>query len=184
MSKILELDIVLQGSKPKIWRRVLVPEGFSFHHLHYTIQLAMGWTDSHLYQFITGRNQRYIGVPFDDDFGEMEDSRKIKIKSLLNAPKDKILYEYDFGDSWKHIVEVKKVHQAEKGKKYPVLIGGAMACPPEDCGGIWGYQELVENLKMKGTDEYEELVEWLGGEFDPNEFDMAKINEMILTFLK
>ncbi len=176
MSKILELDIVLQGSKPKIWRRVLVPDDMNFYELHFVIQFAMGWTHSHLHQFIVGRYQRRIGIPFEDD-EEMEDSRELKINSILNAPKSKIVYEYDFGDSWEHLVEVKKLHEPEAGKTYPVLIGGKMACPPEDCGGIWGYQDLVEKMKQKGTDEYEELVEWLGGEFDPEEFDMDEINE-------
>lgn len=181
MSKILELEIVLQGSKPKIWRRVLVPANMNFHELHYIIQFSMGWTHSHLHQFVVGNNQRRIGIPFEDDFDEMEDSRKIKINSLLKAPKDHIIYEYDFGDDWKHIVEVKKVHLPEKSKKYPLLIGGAMACPPEDCGGIWGFQDLVENMKRKGSKEYKELVEWLGKEFIPEEFDLEEINQEFFT---
>ncbi len=184
MSKILELDIVLQGSKPKIWRRVLVPEDMTFHDLHYIIQFAMGWTHSHLHQFIVGKYQRRIGIPFDDDFDEMEDSREIKINSILNVPKAKIVYEYDFGDGWEHIVEVKKLHESEAGKTYPLLFGGAMACPPEDCGGIWGYQDLVEKMKQKGTEEYEDLVEWLGGEFDPEEFDMDKFNKLYFKNFK
>ena len=178
MSKILELDIVLQDSKPKIWRRVLVPDNMNFHELHYIIQFAMGWTHSHLHQFLVGSYERRIGIPYgDDDFDELEDSRNIKINSILNVPKDKIVYEYDFGDGWEHLVEVKKVHEPEKGKSCPVLIGGAMACPPEDCGGIWGYLDLVKAMKKKGSDEYEELVEWLGGEFDPQAFDMDEINK-------
>ncbi len=178
MTKILELDITLKDSKPKIWRRVLVPEDMNFHELHYVIQFAMGWSHSHLHQFIVGRYQRCIGIPFgDDDFDEKEDSREIKINAILNAPKAKIVYEYDFGDGWEHLVEVKKLHEPEAGKTYPVLIGGKMACPPEDCGGIWGYLDLVETMKKKGTDEYEEMVEWLGGELDPTEFDMDEINK-------
>ncbi len=104
-------------------------------------------------------------------------SSELKINAILNMPKSKIVYEYDFGDSWEHIVEVKKLKEPEAGKTYSLLIGGAMACPPEGCGGIWGYQDLVEKLKQKGTDEYEELVEWLGGELDPEEFDMDEINK-------
>ncbi|MEZ4926239.1 MAG: plasmid pRiA4b ORF-3 family protein [Saprospiraceae bacterium] len=177
MSKILEIDIELHRSKPKIWRRVLVPDSMTFHKLHYTIQFAMGWTNSHLHQFALGKNERTIGIPHEDDFSKVEDSRKIKINSLLKAPKDKILYEYDFGDGWEHIVELKKVHEPENGKRYPVLIGGAMACPPEDCGGIWGYQSLVKTMAKKNSKEYKELVEWLGGEFDPEKFDPKEINE-------
>jgi hypothetical protein len=186
MSKILELDITLQGSKPKIWRRVLVPDDMNFLELHYIIQFAMGWTNSHLHQFVVGNYERSIGVPYEDDFdfGETEDSRNIKINTLLNAPKDKIIYEYDFGDSWEHLIEVKKVHEPEPGKKYPVLTAGAMACPPEDCGGIWGYQDMVKELKKKNSKEYEELLEWLGGEFDPEEFDVDEINEEYFKHFK
>jgi hypothetical protein len=184
MSKILELDIVLQGSKPKIWRRVLVPDNTTFHALHYVIQFAMGWTNSHLYQFVVGRGEYYIGVPSEDDFYEVEDSRKMKINTLLNEPKDKITYEYDFGDSWEHLVEVKKVHEPEKGKTYPVLIAGAMACPPEDCGGIWGYQDLVGKMKNKDSEEYEDLVEWLGDDFDPEEFEMDLFNRAFFKNFK
>ena len=184
MSKILELDIILRDSKPNIWRRVLVPDNMTFLELHYIIQFAMGWTNSHLHHFVVGNYDRRIGIPFEDDFEEVEDGRKVKINALLNAPKDKIKYEYDFGDSWVHLLEVKKVHDPEEGKKYPVLIGGAMACPPEDCGGIWGYQDLVEKLKRKNSQEYKELVEWLGGEFDPEAFDMDEINKAYLKNFK
>jgi hypothetical protein len=180
MSKILELDITLSASKPKIWRRVLVPADLTFHELHYVIQFSMGWTNSHLHQFIVGRHDRCIGMSFDDEFDddmEMEDGRKVNISELLNAPKDKIKYEYDFGDGWEHIIEVKKVLQPEAGKKYPIVTGGAMACPPEDCGGIWGYANLVETTKKKDTDEYEEMLEWLGEEFDPADFNMESINK-------
>lgn len=178
MSKILELDITLKGSKPKIWRRVLVPATMSFHELHYVIQFAMSWRHSHLHQFVVGKHQRHIGIPFEeDDFDEMEDSRDIAINTILNAPKAKIVYEYDFGDGWEHLVEVKKIHEPEAGKSYPVLIGGKMARPPEDCGGIGGYLDLVEAMKHKGTEAYEEMVEWLGKEFDPTAFDMDEINE-------
>ena len=177
MSKILELDIILRDSKPKIWRRVLVPDNMTFLELHYIIQFAMGWTNSHLHQFVVGNYDRRIGIPYEDDFEEMEDGREVKINSLLNAPKDKILYEYDFGDSWAHLIEVRQVHEPEPGKKYPVLTGGAMACPPEDCGGIWGYQDLVKELKKKNSREYEELLEWLGGEFDPEAFDINETNK-------
>ena len=183
MSKILELDITLQGSKPKIWRRVLVPADLNFHELHYVIQFSMGWTNSHLHQFIVGRHDRCIGMPFDDGFDdmEMEDGREVNISELLANPKDKIKYEYDFGDGWDHLVEVKKVHEPEAGKHYPVVIGGAMACPPEDCGGVWGYADLVETMKKKGTKKYKEMLEWLGQDFDPEEFDMEGINEAYFT---
>jgi len=177
MSNILELEIVLIGTKPKIWRRVLVQDDLTFHELHYAIQFAMPWTDSHLYQFFEGKRRRAIGIPHEDDFEDLEDSRELILASLLKAPKDSILYLYDFGDNWEHQVTVVKVHEPEQGAKYPWVIDGAMACPPEDCGGIWGFEELLDTLKNKKSKEYKELLEWLGEEFDPKAFDKDSINE-------
>lgn len=178
MNKILEIDITLQGSNPKIWRRVLIPANLNFRELHYVIQFSMGWTNSHLHQFIVGRRDRCIGIRLEDGFDdtEMEDGREVNISELLANPKDKITYEYDFGDGWEHLVEVKKVLEPELGKHYPVVIDGAMACPPEDCGGIWGYADLVETMKKKGTKKYKEMLEWLGEDFEPQAFEMAEIN--------
>lgn len=178
MSKILELDITLKGSKPAIWRRVLVPADLTFRELHYVIQFAMGWTNSHLHQFVVGRYERCIGCLLEDGFdsAEMEDGRKVAMSEVLTKPEDKIDYEYDFGDGWEHLLKVKKVHEAEAGKYYPVLIGGARACPPEDCGGIPGYVNLVNIMKKKSGSAYKEMAQWLGKDFDPEAFDMEEIN--------
>ena len=176
MSDILELDITLKGSKPKIWRRVLVPSDFIFHELHYIIQFAMGWTSSHLHQFITGKNDIYIGIPHEDDWIELVDSRKTKLSEYLGQPKDKVVYEYDFGDSWEHEVVVKEVLAKETGRSYPICTDGKGACPPEDVGGVWGYADLLEKLKKSGTDEYEEMLQWLGDDFDPEKLDLEGTN--------
>lgn len=176
MSDILEIEITLKGSKPKIWRRVLVSSDSLFHELHYIIQFAMGWTNSHLHQFITGKNDIYIGIPSEDDWIELEDSRIIKLSEYLSRPKDKMVYEYDFGDSWQHEVVVKKVLAKETSRFYPVCTDGKGACPPEDVGGVWGYADLLEKLKKTGTDEYEEILEWLGNDFSPEKFDLEGTN--------
>jgi Plasmid pRiA4b ORF-3-like protein len=176
MNEIIELEIALRGYKPKISRRVLVRKNSTFHELHYVIQFAMGWTNSHLYQFKVGRSQ-YIGLPHPDDYEEMVDSRKLKISSLLSEPKNKVVYEYDFGDSWEHDVVVKKMHAAKPGEKYPVLIAGKLACPPEDCGGVWGYADLLETLKNPKSEDYEDMLDWVGGEWDPEAFDAEEINQ-------
>ena len=177
MSKILELDITLRGSKPKIWRRVHVPADLTFHDLHYVIQFAMGWTNSHLHQFEVGRGQEYIRPPLEEDWDEPTDSRKTPISEHLAAIKEKITYSYDFGDSWEHEVVVKKVLETDPKKHYPLLVAGERACPPEDCGGIWGYAEILETLKKPGSDNYEDWIEWLGEDFDPAEFNLEEIND-------
>ncbi len=188
MRQILELDITLRDAKPKIWRRLLVDSSMNFLELHYAIQFGMGWTNSHLHQFLADRGNRYIGIPHEDDMMDIEDGRNMKIGDLLRAPKDKIIYEYDFGDGWEHVVEVKKVHAPEAGKKYPTLIGGKGACPPEDCGGVWGYADLLETMKKPGTKAYKEMAEWLGLEegetFDPEAFDFEDVNKTLFDDFK
>ncbi len=185
MNEILEIEINLKDSQPKIWRRVLVSKHGSFHELHYIIQFAMGWSHSHLYRFETPDGQE-IGIPFPP--GEWEppnDSRKTKISAYLNQPPDSVMYEYDFGDGWQHELVVVDVHPVAVGESYPALIGGEMACPLEDSGGVWGYADMVKTFKsFKGTDEEEEWVTWTGEAFDPDAFDLGKINEAFFKNFK
>ena len=178
MPKILELDIVLKDVKPKMWRRILIPDNKSFHELHFAIQFAMGWSGEHLYHFIVGRFIRFIGYRLEDgsDPDVLENARTVAISTLLNSPEDSILYQYDFGDCWEHQVTVRNIHPKEKGRKYPVLVAGARACPPEDVGGILGYSELLYAMKKKDSEDYKMFVDWLGGPFDPKEFDKDSIN--------
>ncbi len=185
MANILELDITLKNSKPKIWRRVHIPADLTFHELHYVIQFAMGWTHSHLHQFEVGKRQEYIRPPREEDWDEeATDSRETKISKHLAAAKDKITYEYDFGDGWDHEILIKKVLQADPKQHYPMLVAGERACPPEDCGGVWGYADMLEKLKKPGTAEYEEITEWIGEDFDPEEFDLEEINEAFFKNFK
>jgi Plasmid pRiA4b ORF-3-like protein len=177
MSLILELDITLKSSKPKIWRRVHVPSSLTFHKLHEVIQKAMGWHDYHLYVFELDRYSS-IGIPSDDDWEEVIDSRKLKIGDYFQQVKDKIVYEYDFGDSWEHNVVLKKMLDADPNVTYPIVTAGAMACPPEDCGGIWGYTELLDVIKDPSDEKHEDILEWLGGEFDPGYFNLEELNKV------
>jgi hypothetical protein len=177
MSKILELEISLKSSKPKIWRRVHVPATHTFHQLHEVIQHAMGWMGHHLYAFQLNRYSS-IGIPSADDWEEVQDSRKIKIGGYFQAPKDKIVYEYDFGDSWEHNVSLKKILAADPKITYPIVTAGAMACPPEDCGGIWSYQELIGLSNKPDSEEFQDFLELVGEDFDPTHFDLNEVNEM------
>lgn len=177
MPNILELDIALKHIVPKISRRVLVDSSRTLEHLHEVIQAAMGWYNCHLFQFMpSGRNGSYYGIPHPDFGEDMLDARKAKISKFLAAPTDKILYEYDFGDSWEHLVTVKKVHDPEPGRKYPVCLSGKRNCPPEDCGGPWGYGALLEALADPKHPEHEDMMDWTGGDFDAELFDLALVN--------
>ncbi len=174
---IYQLKVTLRGSKPPIWRRIQVPSDIRLGKLHQVLQIAMGWTDSHLHQFITAEG--YYGTP-DPDFGmDVRSERTVPLNRVLQAPKDKIIYEYDFGDSWEHEVLLEKVLEPDPAVRYPICLTGKRACPPEDCGGIWGYAELLETLASPDHPEHESILEWVGEDFDPEAFDPAEVNSRL-----
>jgi hypothetical protein len=123
-------------------------------------------------------------MPGDDTWGEMNnvDYKKIRVSGLLKKEKEKIVYEYDFGDGWEHDVLLEKILPVDEKFKFPVCLEGKMACPPEDCGGVWGYSDLLEILKQPKHEEYDNMIEWLGGEFDPEHFDIEAVNKILKKF--
>jgi len=154
---IYELKVQLQGVEPPIWRNIRVPSKTHLSKLHRILQLVMGWTDSHLHLFQVG----------DKLYGEPSTAG---IRSFV--------YEYDLGDSWRHDITLVGAAQAE-GKEETVCIAGARACPPEDCGGIPGYCDLLEKISDPQHEGYEDMVEWLGRKYDPEEFDLAEVNRAL-----
>ena len=177
-----QLKISLEGTKPPIWRRLLVTSDIKLDVLHLALQITMGWTNSHLHQFIS-RDRKFYGIK-DDDFAmdgfEMQDESTVRLSALLKTEKDSLIYEYDFGDSWTHKVTLEKILDFDPEKKLPYCVIGKRACPPEDCGGIWGYADLLTLLENPEHEEYEEMLEWLGGEFDPAYLDRREINQLLL----
>jgi hypothetical protein len=149
-------------TEPKVWRRLSVPAGISFARFHLVIQAAFGWHNCHLYSFSQKGygSPFFIGVPSPMDGTQTKDAKKIKLQQIFSEPKQKLVYIYDFGDDWLHTITLEKI--VEGHALNATLIKGIGACPPEDCGGPWGYKEL----KLKVTDpkhpEYGEMVEWLG----------------------
>lgn len=176
MNIVLELDITLLHTRPAIWRRVQVPPRLNFHELHCVVQLAMGWYNCHLYQFILGDRHEFMTLPSEFDWQTPIDSRTVLVGDYLADNGEKIAYEYDFGDGWMHEIKVRNVLDADPALSYPRLVAGERACPPEDCGGPWGFAELVEAMKKPRTKAYRELVEWLGEPFDPEAFDAEEVN--------
>jgi hypothetical protein len=171
---IYQLKITLEHIRPPIWRRIQVPGAVLLPHLHRLIQTVMGWEDAHLHAFRVG-NTSY-GQPDSDLNDWMQDERRVRLAQIAPAEKSKFRYEYDFGDDWHHIVVVEKISPVERGKIYPVCLTGKRACPPEDCGGPWGYSEFLEAISNPEHEQHEELLEWIGGEFDPEAFDVASVN--------
>ena len=174
---LLQFKIMLNGIRPPIWRRVLVPEGLSLSGLHDVIQEVMGWTDTHLHGF--HRNGERFGIPDSDFDGErVVDERTVTVKDLGLSVKDRLGYEYDFGDGWEHMLTVEKVLKTG-AYQTPVCLKGARSSPPEDCGGAWGYENLLKILKDPEHEEYEQWKMWLPKDFDPEHFDLAEVNSAL-----
>lgn len=180
--KIYQFRVTLKGIRPPIWRRIQVPGNYSFWDLHVAIQDAMGWFDYHLHSFEminpkTGFREE-IGIP-DDDFGAFDHDVmpgwERRISRYFTPENSKSLYTYDFGDNWEHEIRLEKILPPEKGIPYPRCIKGKRACPPEDCGGVWGYGDMLETLSDPEHEDYKDTVEWLGEVFDPEYFDLAEI---------
>ena len=179
--KIYQVQITLKGSRPRIWRRLLVPSDTLLSDFHMIIQTAMGWTNSHLHQFV--KDQTYYTVKMEDDMYWNDydniDYKGLKISDLLSKEKESMIYEYDFGDGWEHKIVLEKILPFDEEIKYPVCTAGKMNCPPEDCGGIWGYYNMLEVLQNPEDEEYEDYREWLGDDFDPEYFDKDRINRLL-----
>jgi Plasmid pRiA4b ORF-3-like protein len=174
---VYQVKVTLKGSKPPIWRRMQVTSETTLAQLHRILQRVMGWEGYHLYRFVVGG--REYGDPRMLEEMEGEDARKVTLATLVRGEKAKFLYEYDFGDSWDHELLVEKVLPAEAAKRYPVCLTGKRACPPEDCGGVWGYASFLEAIQDPQHPEHEEMVDWVGGEFDPEAFDLDEVNSAL-----
>jgi Plasmid pRiA4b ORF-3-like protein len=177
---VYQLKVVLLGSKPQIWRRLQVPGNANLGWLHAVLQIALGWTNSHLHHFLTAE-ARYANPHENDDLGfdTTPDRDENKFTLMQIAPEQGMIiaYEYDFGDSWEHELIVEKILPPDPAKATAAFcLDGARACPPEDCGGVWGYAELLKALKNPKHPEHRNMKEWIGGAFDAEAFDRAYIN--------
>jgi hypothetical protein len=171
---IYQLKITLQHIKPLIWRRVETDD-CPLDELHDIIQVSMGWDDEHMHVFeIDG--EQYACFEDADPY-EYRDSRKVRLSDLVEQGCLQFVYEYDFGDSWRHTVEIEKTLPPEPGVRYPRCVAGERGCPPEDCGGPWGYPDFLEAIQDPNEEEHEETLEWVGEEFDPEEFDPSGASE-------
>ena len=179
---VYQLKVTLLDSRPKIWRRFCVPANIRLSQLHKVLQRVMGWTDSHLHNFRHGHNVYQVPYPGFDDLdgpeGRNRDERRFTLASLIDSPRQKLLYEYDFGDGWEHEVVLEKILAAAPSQN-PICLGGENACPPEDSGGLIGYYRLIEILDDPKDPEHADLRDWIGGPFDPKAFDLAGVNRAI-----
>jgi hypothetical protein len=176
-TQLLQFKITLKNAPVPIWRRIQVLSNENFLDFHDYIQDFMGWENYHLFTFEQGRGS-YLIVDSKESLEEYGDdlATKVKLDKVFKAPKDKMLYMYDMGDGWEHEVLLEKILPVVAGEEYPICIAGKGKCPPEDCGGVWGYAKLLETLKNPQHPDYEDMCEWLGiengDEWDPNEFEL------------
>jgi hypothetical protein len=180
--RVYQFKITLEDIKPQIWRRIQVPENYSFWALHVAIQDSMGWQDYHLHNFsmLKPATGKMVNITFSD-----EDYRAFN-RSNLSCHREKIAkyfsvenrdadYIYDFGDNWEHSIMLEKILPVKEGTKYPLCTGGKRACPPEDCGGVPGYNDLLKILSNPRHPEYKSMLIWVGGKFDPEHFDPKEV---------
>lgn len=176
---LYQITVTLLDIHPPIWRRIQTPD-CTLETLHVVIQIAMGWENCHMHQFVVGKT--CYGIP-DDEFGigaETVDEAAVQLSQLAppNKRKLRFIYEYDFGDGWRHEVLVEKCPAPEPGAKFPRCVAGERAGPPEDIGGPWGYGELLEELKLPPRQREHPFFESCE-KLDPEKFSLDKINKSL-----
>lgn len=177
-NQIYRIKVTLTDVRPLVWRRLLVPAEMTLAQLHRVLQVAIGWTNSHLHCFeADGRCIGMVGV--EEDHPELEDERRVRLASVLPKKGAKLVYRYDYGDDWEHVIEVEEVTRPDRRLSYPLCVGGARACPPEDCGGAGGYENLLAVLASSEHEEHDDLLTWIGGHFDPDGFDANAVNRLL-----
>ncbi|MCC6176057.1 MAG: plasmid pRiA4b ORF-3 family protein [Chloroflexi bacterium] len=178
--RILQLKIVLRDTKHPVWRTVQVAGDVTLRQLHAILQLTMGWESAHLHEFrVDGVS---YGEPSDEFDTDVKDERRVRLAQVASEAGASLTYLYDFGDGWEHDVIVEKNLPPEPRVRYPLCLEGEGACPPEDVGGAWGYDEFLAAIHDPSNEQHDEMLEWVGGAFDPGRFDVRATNEAFDRF--
>ncbi len=165
---VISLKVTLRDSKPPIWRRLLMPGEMTLQDLHEAIQATMGWYGGHLHAFSLGGTE-YGDPEAEPDFA---DAAAMTLDRVVKSGAKKFTYTYDFGDDWEHIIVIEKPQAVVPGQYYPACVAGKRACPPEDCGGMPGYEQMLEIIANPKHPQHKDQMEWLGAPFDPEEFSV------------
>ena len=185
VNTLLQLKVTLGGSRPEIWRRLLVPADIKLSDLHVVLQTAMGWEECHLHCF-RHEDETYEPKAARKGLGfflpeRNKDESKVRLGDLVNTEGDWLVYDYDFGDGWEHEVRVEKVVPVGgAGTRRAICLAGERACPPEDCGGLPGFDHLLKVMANRKHPEHREMLEWLGERFDPKDFDATRVDADLL----
>ena len=177
--QVYQVKVTLHPTQPPIWRRILIPGSTTLLKLHDILQIVMGWENAHLHMFEV-RGLDYEN-PEEDETGVMGmvDEAKVKLNKIIHHERQRLRYIYDFGDSWDHTLVVEKILSAQESLRYPICLKGKRACPPEDVGGVWGYENFLKAIQDPEHDEHEDYLNWIGEEFDPDAFDLNAVNDRL-----
>lgn len=178
---IYQIKVILGGTRLPIWRRLPVPSGFTLEDLYSVVQAAMGWDDSHLHKFRIGQKRFGKSDPSEQLTGmdSINNERTTHPYTVLGKVSATAMYTYDFGDGWEHALVVEKMLLPDRGVAYPSCAGGKLQGPLEDCGGIPGYYHLLEAIRDPNHPEHQDLLDWVGGEYDPKVFSVDEINRRL-----
>lgn len=186
-SQIYQIKVFLNRIRPMIWRRILVSGDTTLSDLHDILQMVMGWENDHLHEFkIDGKiydhsdDWEFIDLGWEDSlWDDSLSEHKFTLSQLITREGQRFTYTYDFGDRWEHTLLVEKILPPQEGFRYPVCLKGARACPPEDIGGVWGYQYFLEAIRDPNHVDHEHYLEWYGGDFDPEAFNLEEVNNLL-----
>ena len=173
-----QVRIELLDVTPRVWRRVLIPEDLTLPRLNYIIQVCMGWTHSHLHEFVLAGNRYSTYDPdFADELKQLDEQRVVLCRAM--APESRCFdYIYDFGDNWHHVITVEDPYAGTTQQGLSLrCLAGENACPPEDVGGAGGYEDFLAAIADPTHEEHDQFLEWVGGSFDPTRFDLESVNE-------
>ncbi len=180
--RVYHFKITLKGINPPVWRTIQVPETYTFWDLHVAVQDAMGWQDCHLHDFAVhnpqAQTKERIGIPDDDAEFDLDilPGWDHNISDYFSTKNSTATYVYDYGDNWEHAVKFEKIVPRDKEKKYPRCIAGERACPPENCAGIYGYQQFLEAIMDPGHKSHEDFLQWAGADVEPERFSPNEVH--------
>lgn len=182
LRSVYQLKITLKYIRPPIWRRLLIASTTNLKEVHLVLQIVMGWKNRHLHDFTIDFDQ--YGEPDEEFFNTMKDESRFRLDQLLKNEKDKLTYHYDYGDGWEHDVLLEKILPYSHDVALPQCIKGKRACPPEDVGGAPGYALFLDTVSDESHPDYDEVRNWLGGDFDADHLDIHDINTSLLQQIK
>ncbi len=171
---VYQMKVTLEDISPPIWRRIQVTSDTTLSNLHRILQILMGWSDYHLHEFVIDGVS--YGKPDKEDIFKVKNEKNVILNQVVSGERTRFTYIFDFGDFWCHKILIEKILPLEPDMRYPICIKGKRACPPEDCGGPGGYFEILKVIQDPNHPEHDEKLEWIGGSFDPEAFDIDEIN--------